>query len=167
MHFKLPYALWIPFNLNYFRLCLSFILNYLWMTRNKSGLLAKCMSPESPRRRTWKWNMSLTAKSGRFVVLCYTQFSHWHLKRPCCAVDSRERRFPPTSPTKQNFVSKLSLLFEDLSTYQNPCFAQLFWWLYGVLERRHFMRSQDGKNGVLTAGFQYFQVGFSVSFRSL
>ena len=88
---------------------------------------------------------SNSAKSGRFVVLCYTQFSHWHLKRPCCAVDSRERRFPPTSPTKQNFVSKLSLLFEDLSTYQNPCFAQLFWWLYGVLERRHFMRSQDGK----------------------
>ena len=30
------------------------------MTRNKSGSLAKCMSPESPRRRTWKWNMSLT-----------------------------------------------------------------------------------------------------------
>ena len=158
---------------------------------------------------------SNSSKSGRFVVLCYTQFSHWHLKHPCCAVDSRERRFPPTSPTKQNFVSNflcclriyklirirvLRSYFDDsmggkisvqphttlciqflnrenndknntLPLGKQICFIIVWGCVeilpYGVLERRHFMRSQDGKNGVLTADFQYFQVGFSVSFRWL
>ena len=36
------------------------------------------------------------------------------LNRPCRVGDLHERPFPPISPTKQNFVSKLPLLLEDL-----------------------------------------------------